>query len=330
MSILTLTNKLSNKTIEPIYFIHGQENYLIQLFLQKIKELVVTGPMGDFNYIRQKINETTGPKIVAEAKSMPMMASRKLIIIDDIDKLKTSDTEALVQYLENPSPDNVLIFLSQRLDLRKGLFKKASQKKIIYAADPLREKELPSFIFSSCQKRNVKITPEAQNALIVAIGPDCSSLDDAMERLSLYCEFSTIELTHVEAVVSSVRTHSVFELVDALGNKNHKKVMQLLFELLANREEPLKLNSLITRHFRQLLKTRIYLQKKVNEKSIISMLGIPPFAFVKLKGQSKYFSGVELEKILRRLSKVDLELKSSKKPPSRTLEKALIDLCYKI
>ena len=77
MDILGLLKQIKKGDVEPLYLIHGSEFFLIETFLTEIRHKVVQGPMADFNYSRKKSNEVSGAQIVAEAKSLPMMAKQR-------------------------------------------------------------------------------------------------------------------------------------------------------------------------------------------------------------------------------------------------------------
>ncbi len=327
MDLLALHRTLKKDTISPLYFIHGEESFLIGRFLTELRQLVVEGPMGDFNYSRLKARETSGAAVVAEAKSLPMMATKRLIIVEDTEKFKSSDLEAIGTYIDSPVPETCLVLVGAKFDLRKGLFARANKKKLVHKADPLKEKDIGAFISQQAKEKGISITPEAREGLAQAIGPDCAAINDAVERLALYRAGEEISLADVESSISAIRQHSVFELVDALGNRNPKTVLTLLFELLRDREEPLKINSLLARHMRQLLKARIYSFQRLDGGAMAQALGVPPFIVNRLLAQSRRFSGSQLESAIARLAMVDIQLKSSRRPGGRVLEEALMDLC---
>ncbi|MBN2341579.1 MAG: DNA polymerase III subunit delta [Deltaproteobacteria bacterium] len=325
--MLQLIKTLTPDNVEPLYFLHGEEEFLIDKFLTELKQTVVEGPMADFNYSRQKARETSGAQVVADAKSLPMMAKRRLMIIEDADKFKAADTTALADYIENPAPETCMVLIAKKFDLRKGLFSKANRKKLVHKSEPLKERDIPAFIKQRVKEKRIKISADAIDAIAAAIGSDCAALDDAVERLALYKAGSEITLEDVEANISSIRQHSVFELVDALGERNPRRVLSLLFELLKEREEPLMLNSLLARHMRQLLKARICAYQRMDQGAVAATLGVPPFVVKKLMSQSRQFSSTQLESAIARLAMVDIQLKSSRRPGGRVLEGALMDLC---
>jgi DNA polymerase-3 subunit delta len=167
----------------------------------------------------------------------------------------------------------------------------------------------------------------ADAALSVAVGPDASALDDAIERLGLYAGGSPVETDHVATVVSSIRQNKVFDLTDALGSRNPGRAMALLEEFLGNREEPLRLLALVARHMRQLVLARVYAPQNLPQADLARLLGVPPFAVSKLLSQSRVFNGTQLEVSLMRIARADVELKSSRRPAGLILEDAIMDLC---
>jgi DNA polymerase-3 subunit delta len=284
--------------------------------------------MADFNYSRCKAEEINGATLVAQARSMPMMASRRLIVIDDAEKLKAADMAPLEAYIENPVPETCLVLIGSKFDLRKGLFAKANKKKFVHSADPLKENQISPFIRERAAARRIRLQSGTDSALSAAIGPDASALDDALERLGLFAGGEAVAPEHVAEVVSSVRQNKVFDLTDALGNKDPARALALLEEFLRNREEPLRLLALVARHMRQLILARVHAGQNLPPAEMAGILGVPPFAVSRLLAQSRRFSsGLQLENALMRIARADMELKSSRRPSGLILEDAIMDLC---
>jgi DNA polymerase-3 subunit delta len=257
-----------------------------------------------------------------------MMAAKRLLLIDDGHKLSTKDLDELDPYLTQPAPETCLVILAERFDLRRGVLSRANKRKQVHKADLLRENQIVPFLKSRAKARGVSLSQGAVMAITAAIGSNCAALDDAVERLGLFAGPDN-EVTEeaVTQVVTTIREHSVFELVDAIGNRTSYKAILLLEELLSKREEPIKINAMLARHLRHLLLARIHLHLGTAQSALASLLGIPPFAVKKILGQSRRFRGANLEQSLARLAQVDFELKSSRRPSKIVMEEAILDLC---
>lgn len=328
MDLLSIITKLNENSIDSVYILHGAERFLIDKAVSKIKSLVSDGPMADFNVDRIQAGVTSGYEIVARSREMPMMSSMRLVIVDDAEKLSANDLTALDPYFQEPSPETCLVCIGGKLSLRKGPLAKANRRGQVHKADLLKEREIPNFLKSQATERNMRISGRALGALGAAVGPNCAALDDALERLSLYAgPGKTVEVEDVTEVVTTVREHSIFELVDAIGNGQPPKALALLEELLGRREEPIRINAMVARHFRLLLGARIHLYLGTDPGELPGILGVHPFVAKKLLSQCRRFRGRVLEDSLSRLTEVDYELKSSRRPPSVVVEQAIMELC---
>ena len=80
-----LKKDLSAGTPGQLYIIHGEETYLRDYYLGRLKELLLTGGMGEFN-LHQIPAKEMSPHCLEEAiDCLPMMAQRTLILIQDFD-----------------------------------------------------------------------------------------------------------------------------------------------------------------------------------------------------------------------------------------------------
>ncbi len=328
MEMMSVIDGLTADNLGAVYLLHGPERFLIEQLLTKLKTLVLQGPMSDFNCDQLRASEVTGAEIVSRAQEIPMMASKRLLVVEDGQKLSADDLAALDPYLADPAPETCLVIVAEKLDLRRGPLVRAKKRGQILAAEPLKERGIGPFMRSRAKARGIALSSEARSALAAAVGPDCAALDDALERLGLYAGPGR-EVTEedVAEVVTAVRERSIFELVDAVGNHIPARALAVLEDLLARREEPIMINAMVARHFRLLLGARIHLHRRAAHGEMASLLGVPPFVAKKLVSQARQFRGADLEKSLARLSRADLELKSSRRPPQLVVERAVLDLC---
>jgi DNA polymerase III subunit delta len=328
MDVIELLERIDPSHPEPVYLVQGAERFLIDQLLDRLKAAVAAGPMGDLNCQTVKAEEISGEEIKSRCLEIPMMATRRLLVVEDAAKLKADDWNALEVYLAEPAPETCLVLVSEKLDLRRGPLQRANKRGQVHRADPIKDRGIGPFLRGRAVARGVRITGAAVNAVGAAVGPDCAALDDALERLTLFAgDAAQIDEDHVAEVVSNVRAHSIFELVDAVGARNGAKALSLLAGLLRRREEPIMVSAMVARHIRQLLGARIHLHRRTNQRDLPGLLGAPPFMVRKLMEQARRFRGADLEAALARLARADLELKSSRRSGALVIEEAVLDLC---
>ncbi len=328
MEQCSFIDNLNENNLNFVYVISGKERFFIDRIVEKIKRTVLSHPMGRYNLHELKGNVTTGNEIIRIASQIPMMATKCLVIVEDAHKLSTESQKDLETYLNNPSPTACLVLIGDSFDARRALTKTAKQRGFLVEFNSLKESDILSFIRWRAKSSNVRLSPEALSAIAAAVGPDCGALDDAVQRLGLFVGTKRcVEEDDVSETITTVRQHSVFELVDAVGRGDSDKALSLLEGLLKRQEEPIALNAMLARHIRQLLKIRIHLHLGTDEREFASISGSPPFMIKKLITQARGFRGTELEQALLRLSYADYQMKSARRSSGLIMEETLVDLC---
>src|SRR5262249_29827778 len=149
---------------------------------------------------------------------------------------------------------------------------------------------------------NVSITKEAANLLANFIGNNLRLLANELDKLATYvgadATISADDIRHLSAQVQEAR---IFDLTDALAQKNRKQALNILHDLLADGEPPLKLISTITSQVRSLLLVKELSQKGMRTAQIASTLGIAPFIVDKAYRQVGKFQMTQLEDAYRQL-----------------------------
>src|SRR4051812_30518692 len=101
----------------PLYWICGKERFLVDRAVTGIKERVLDPRTRDFNYDLFYAKEAGAPRIVGAARTLPMMAKRRLLIIRDADALDAKGLEPLIPYVGDPAPESCLVFVAEAADL---------------------------------------------------------------------------------------------------------------------------------------------------------------------------------------------------------------------
>lgn len=315
--------------IEPLYVFSGEERFLIEKALTLLKQQVA-GEGEELAYEAIRGEETSAKDVVGAAKTVSMFASQRLIVVRGAEALLKGDSSALVEYIKAPNDASVLVLVFTKLDGRTSFATKVRASGALYVADPLNDQRLGSWISTRAKERGLALTHEALAVLAEATGTDLSIVDDALERLSLYVgDRAEVTAQDVEATVASSRVRSVFELTDALGQKNIKGAIRTLDNMLANKESPLVIVATLATHIRRLLgAVELGPSALRNPSRLSEQLGIHSFVARKLSTQAQHFESKELRKAIIQLAQTDRELKSSRRPPDLIMEELLFGLCF--
>ncbi len=230
--------------------------------------------------------------------------------------------KALAEHVATmPETTMLVLLVDEALEAANPLVKAASRYgKVIQSTLP-RGDALESWISRRARSIHTRITPEATKMLANFIGNNLRLLANELDKLATYVgPNGTINVEDVRQLSAQVQEARIFDLTDALAQRNRKQAMNILHDLLADGEPPLKLLSTITTHLRSLLLVKELAQKGMRAAQIASTLSMQPFLAEKALRQSGNFTAAQLEGAYRQLLATDAALKRSRLTPEMALD----------
>jgi DNA polymerase-3 subunit delta len=313
----------------PLYFLHGKERWLVDRAVDILRARVLDPRTRDFNYELFYGKEAGAARIVQAARTLPMMAKRRLILVRDADEMKADELAGLIPYVQDPAPETCLVFVGEKVDARLKFFTAFKKSGTLVKLDPLYERQLPDFVRGEARARGVVIDPAALQMIVDEIGADLGQLSDAVERLTLYVggqNKKSIGPDDVETVVATTRQRNVFELANAVGEGNRPRALTVLASMTGARESGVRIVAMLARHVRQLWVTKELLGRTGDKFEIAGALGIPPFFVDDIIKQARRLDGTRLGRMHAALYLADKNLKSSRLDDERILEALVLEL----
>ncbi len=317
----------------PVYLVHGEESFLIRQASLWLRETVLAGGVEDFNLDRFDGRESfDGARISQACRTIPMMAPRRMVWVRNAEGVFGRSKDALkpiLEYLEQPDETTCLFFESStRIKKNTVLYKRIQKAGLCYEVKVPRERELSGWVKDRFRSRNRQIETSAADRIVQSLGGDLSAVEAAVERLTLFVEPpATIQAEHVRECVPQTRLRTVWELVDAVAERNVSLALTRAHQLMDQGKAPLQLLALVTRQFRQLLIGHDVRSRGGTLSDAASKAGIPHFRERQFGTQLRNYNGGELVAALRRLEMTDGALKSSKLTHSTLFEAMILDLC---
>lgn len=328
------------------YLLHGEDDFSSREQLKKLRQ------QGDFEYNQDIFSgaEAGLKAILLAADTMPFLTEQRLVVVDGLPKKKRSSAESresgnkggkagkgkkasntltragfekeLAEHIPLMPESTVLVILTEEtLEASNPLIKTAEQYgKIFHSALP-KGAALESWINKRAKQINTKITGEATKLLADFMGNNLRLLANEIDKLATYVgSGATISATDVQQLSAQVQEARIFDLTDALAQRNRKQALNILHDLLSDGEPPLKLIGTITSQVRSLLLVKELAQKGSRTAEIASKLGIAPFVADKSLRQVGNFTTVQLESTYRQLLETDAALKRSRLTPEMALD----------
>lgn len=321
-SIESLENELKNNKLHSLYLLYGEELFLIETQVKKIKKLF--GPITKgINFI--SIDDTNVQELISDIETPAFGYSKKLIIARNTNILKKEGKrknaemvklrERLSEYLEeNEQEINeaiVLVFVEDDVDTKQNLYKVIEKQGIVCKIDYQKPIQIEKRILAICNGYKVKIDNSTLKYFIEVCGTNMQDLINEIRKLIEYAgPGGTIKKEDIDLLSTKKLESIIFDLTDSLGKKDTKKALEVLNNLIYNKEPIQKILINLYNHFKKLYFTKLAL--KYN-KDLVTSLNLKPnqtFLTGKYKMQSGYFKENELKEILQKLRDLDYEYKN--------------------
>lgn len=307
--------------VSSVYLLYGSEKYQMNEFAALLEAELLAKEERDFALIHLDLSETPIQTVVEEAETVPFMVPRKLVFVKDASVFTAGRdsgkiehrVETLLDYMDNPAEYSVLVFIvnQEKLDERKKVVKAVKKTGTVLNFTPLGGEELLKWVEKKASGQGCTLDRGAAEALVRNAGTSLQTLAGEVDKLCLYAgEGGTIHESAVHQLVARSTEQSVFALIEDIANLKVDRALSIFYELLKQKEEPIKIAALISRQFRIILQVKILSRQSYSQQQIASQIGVHPYA-VKIAGeQAKKFETSKLEHILSYLAELDYKMKS--------------------
>lgn len=323
-----LRNQLKRGEIRPVYLLFGAERYLRNLAAKAITEKVLhDSPLREFNESEFSLNETEFSRAIAAAEQLPMMASRRVIKISEIHRIKESDEDSLSRYVSRPSESSVVIFIADELDKRRRFVKTLFDNCVSAEFANLSDLELMIWAKSKLKELNAHADDPVLRQIVSLVGNNVLRLTNELEKLTIAAlPDHSISNELVEKLVSNSRELSNFELTDHVLDKDRIRALQILKKILDDGAEPLMLLGLLSSNFHRLFLAKELMRQGVERREVARTINLPFNKQEYFLAAARRADAEKLSWSLRRIAETDLSIKTSKATPRMQIEMLVAEL----
>lgn len=230
---------------KPVYYFCGEEDFFLSK-LQDAAENLMAPEHKDFNFDLIYARDKSPDQVLGIVRSFPMMAEQRIVIIRDFLSLNVSSynqtgsgggLDDFLPYFEQPNPSTLLILFDEkkpsgRTKLGKAL--KNSQYVGFYEFEEVKDYLLPDWVIEWTKEHHRKsIAPEAAQILAQLVGNSLQLLSTEIDKVCTFVDTSEqITKADVKKIIGSYREYSVFELKDALFDKDLEQSLFITEQML--------------------------------------------------------------------------------------------------
>ena len=299
------------------YLLTG-ETFLAEEAIDKIRAEHSTDPLSELSFDAS----ASAAEIIGALQTSSLLGGKRLVVVRGAQELKKEQTEALSAYIEAPSPDSVLVLVSETRTKLDGAVKAHGA---IVSLDIPKGRKLVAWVRQRASEHRLKMDERAAWALIDTVGTELRDLDGAMSQLlTSLGPGAAIGATDVRAAFPRLADERIYAFTDAVGDRKLSEAMTTLRRLLDQGDEPLVLFGSLNAHIKRMLRARRFADR--GAKAVGDALGMPGWRAERLQRQSQSYKEEELVAAVATLAETDVEMKGGDLGPAAALERAVINI----
>jgi len=321
LKVEELEKQLNEGTSRGIYLLYGEETYLLEQQLKKIRKNFGELVKG-INYIT--IDENNVQELIADIETPAFGYPNKLIIARNTGVFKREGkgrsggaSKELKDKINDYLKDNidmineavVLVFVENEAE-KNSIFNTIEKIGQVCNFEEQKPFQITKRLKSICNSYKVNVDENTLQYLIESCGTNMQDLINEIRKLIEYAgENGKIQKQDIDKLCIKKIESVIFDLTDNLGQKKVKEAIDVLYNLIAAKEPVQKILITLYNHFKKLYFVKIAV---ANNKDVATSLNLKPtqmFLVNKYKIQAKGFKTSELRKIIQELQDLDYKYK---------------------
>ena len=316
-----------------LYLLHGEESYLREYYLGKLRSLFADGPAAEFNVHKFDGRSLDLDALADAVEALPMMAERSFIEVDDYDLFGTDEhsRERIVAMLTD-LPDYVcLVFVFDTVPYKpdgrlKKLTAAIAQHGCVVEFQMQSQRELAAWVARHFRAAGKTIDQKLAEYLIFLTDGTMTTLSSEISKINAFVTGDTINRSDIDMVVEKSLDAKVFDITDAMAKKDFDGALSKLNEVLAMQSEPVAVLAAVGANLRRLYHAQVLAANGKGADALAKLCGVKPYAAQISMQSARKFSRAWCEKAMLLCMQTDYQLKSSGDDPRRLLELLVIQL----
>ncbi len=319
LKVEEIEKKVNQGTVKGIYLLYGEETFLLEQQVTKMKKIFGELVKG-INYII--IDENNIQELIADIETPAFGYPKKLIIAKNTGLFKRGEKSGglskefkekinlyLKENIEMINESVLLIFIENEVE-KNSIFNTIDKIGIVCNFEEQKPIQIIKRLKAICKAYKVEVSEINLQYLIECCGTNMQELINEIRKLIEYAGTGgTIEKNDIDSLCSKKIESVIFDLTDNIGQKKIKEAIDVLHNLIAMKEPIQKILITLYNHFKKLYFVKLAI---TYNKDIEKSLKLKPnqiFLVKKYKIQAQCFQTPELRKIIQQLEDLDYKYK---------------------
>lgn len=319
MTAEDILKDLRNRKFKPLYLLHGEESYYIDLLSNYVEHHLLSESDRGFNQTVLYGKDTDIMMVLNAAKRYPMMSDFQVVLVKEAQEMKwgkddddKKGMDPLLSYLSNPLKSTILVFCYKhnKFDKRKKTYKAIEKNGLVFESATIYENKVPAWIESFISVKGYKINAQASALMAEYLGNDLSKIANELEKLMLnVSKEQEIGSKEIQDNIGISKEYNVFELQAALGKKDVLKANRIInyFESNPKANPMVVVLGTLNNFFSKILRYH-YVPDK-SPQSLARELGVNPYFVKDYEQAARNYNYGKTMQVISLLREYDLKSK---------------------
>jgi DNA polymerase-3 subunit delta len=307
----------------PIYLLTGGDRPKIRRALERLRSR-----FGAESIETLSAESVSGEEVVVALNALGLFAGEggRLVIVEEVERWKKPDEEAVAGYLSDPVRGAVLALVAGELkgSSLPALCAKAGE---VLTFEVPKQRDLPAWVRAQFERLGVQADGEAARALVEMVGDDVTALATEVEKVAAWAGGEPVGRREVELVAVPAQEASAWAIMDAWGARDLAGALAACQSELEHGSDPFAVTMRLSSQVALVRQTQVLAEEGLGVKDIAKRLRKHEFRVRKALGHADNYTRDELDEAVIRLAALDAALKgASRLTGELELERAIVEL----
>ena len=294
MKFTELKKNLTAAAPKACYIVTGDDPFVVKSAVRMFSAF--TGAFRDLNFVTYG-KDASLSDVIAALLTPPMFSDYRVVCVNDY----AGDLKQIRNYLEKPLSTSILLFSGALTPNFNSIIPLSE----VVDCNRLDKTFLVGWVTKKAASQHKSISRNAAELLVEYCNRDMNSIFNELSKLTDYAD-EEISENDVKALVAPQIEYKVYELSEAIAEKNADKAVELVNLMLAENNSPTSLLSMLFNHFRRLL----FVSLNPKSDTLSSDLKVKEYAVKVAFRQAAKFSPRRLKAVFDRLNFLDAGIKA--------------------
>ena len=222
MKIKDAIRKINHGTLDPVYFLKGDDQFLQSFFIENLSKKYFIN--NELNKTWLTTDELSGNEIIDKISTVDLFQTKQLFILKNPNKLKGNAAKDLISYCESPLQTNIVILIIDEYSDRSNMSKKLQNiLDPIFVSSPFEnDMKKWAIYFFKIEKKIVQ--NDVVDFLVEIAGDSVFHLKNEIEKISIWLNNKNqITIQDLTQFSDLKRKRQRWEFLSAIGECDLEK-----------------------------------------------------------------------------------------------------------